>query len=77
MKPVALLFQVMIENWRFTTSTTLWFVATDDCPILWLLFTVLHVVGWTLIFGSTLLMDTCELIGVKQVTLWQRMVLLT
>lgn len=63
----ATVLQVAIRNWQCTTDARLWFLDTSNRPVVWFVFTVFHVIGWTLILGSTLLMDICELIGVKQV----------
>ncbi|XP_067951643.1 nurim homolog [Watersipora subatra] len=63
----SLALQVMIDNWMATHSTQLWWIDIEGWNTLWLLFTVVHVIGWTLILGSVLLMDVCELVGVKQV----------
>ena len=60
--------QIVIGNWNCTHSVLLWYIDTSSCSILWFVFTLIHVIGWTLILGSTLLMDAYELLGLKQVS---------
>lgn len=58
---------LLIQHWHRETSVTLWNVDVEKSNVLWWSFVIFHIFGWTVIYGGSLLMDFCEIIGAKQV----------
>lgn len=58
---------LLIQRWQRETSITLWNIDVDRSNVLWWTFVIVHIFGWTVIYGGSLLMDFCEIIGAKQV----------
>lgn len=57
---------LLIQRWQRETSVTLWNIDVDNSTVLWWTFVMIHTLGWTVIYGGSLLMDFCEIIGAKQ-----------
>lgn len=58
---------LLVEKWQREASFVLWNVNVANSPVLWWTFTIIHTIAWAVIYGGSLLMDFCELIGMKQV----------
>ncbi|XP_076471283.1 nurim homolog [Babylonia areolata] len=58
---------MMINRWVSTPDVLLWGIDTDERPLLWLFFFLLHAAGWAIIFLEIRMMDPLELIGIKQI----------
>ncbi|XP_077276199.1 nurim homolog [Temnothorax americanus] len=56
----------LINKWQQTPAATMWKFETSNETV-WMLFSSLHVFGWTIIYSGCIMMDIAELCGLKQI----------
>lgn len=60
--------QLLINNWKRVDLYNIWEWPIESYPIVNTFIFILHLVSWCMIYGGSLLMDTPEIFGIKQVS---------
>lgn len=63
----AAVLHLLLSGWTPIPWVTIWNIDTTYHNTLWLTFTAFHVLGWSVIYSGSLMMDISELAGLKQV----------
>ncbi len=63
----SLILLQLVEKWVNVNKWTLWSFSLKDSSPIWYIYVLIHAALWLIIFGGSLLMDTSEIFGMKQV----------
>ncbi|XP_008560030.1 nurim homolog [Microplitis demolitor] len=63
----SLCLDYLIRNWEPVPWIALWEVDTASNNYMWILFSALHLFGWSVIFSGCCVLDVTELLGLKQI----------
>lgn len=62
----AIALQVLMHFWFAIPEMTFWRMHTENSTFWWWVFFIVHFVSWTIIYGTSIMMDLSELVGLKQ-----------
>lgn len=62
---------VLMKYWKTISQVTLWNFDTNN-SLTWTIFTGIHLFAWSTIYAGCIFMDITELLGIKQVSKYNR-----
>ncbi|KAK3583300.1 hypothetical protein CHS0354_011191 [Potamilus streckersoni] len=68
----ALTLKFVMNYWEPIPELSLWFIDTRQSPLLWLFFTLVHAIIWSILVLECLMLEPLHLLGIKQVWYYVR-----